>query len=88
MGWKLDIFQKFAVNFPAHGQIIPVKRTKSPHPGLYIAVKCPKAGPKIGTSKTPLNKTSLTLLHRQRNKGETVLIGSSIPRFRWSVLIC
>ena len=25
MGWGFDIFQKFAVNFPAHGQIIPVK---------------------------------------------------------------
>ena len=25
MGWGFDIFQKFAVKFPAHGQIIPVK---------------------------------------------------------------
>ena len=24
-GWGFDIFQKFAVKFPAHGQIIPVK---------------------------------------------------------------
>ena len=24
MGWGFDIFQKFAVKFPAHGQIIPV----------------------------------------------------------------
>ena len=23
-GWGFDIFQKFAVKFPAHGQIIPV----------------------------------------------------------------
>ena len=25
MGWGFDIFQTFAVKFPAHGQIIPVK---------------------------------------------------------------
>ena len=25
MGWGSDIFQKFAVKFPAYGQIIPVK---------------------------------------------------------------
>ena len=25
MGWGIDIFLKFAVKFPAHGQIIPVK---------------------------------------------------------------
>ena len=25
MGWGFNIFQKFAVKFPAHGQIIPVK---------------------------------------------------------------
>ena len=24
MGWGFDIFQKFVVKFPAHGQIIPV----------------------------------------------------------------
>ena len=25
MGWGFDFFEKFAVKFPAHGQIIPVK---------------------------------------------------------------
>ena len=25
MGWGFDFFQKFAIKFPAHGQIIPVK---------------------------------------------------------------
>ena len=25
MGWGFDIFEKFAVKFPAHGQIISVK---------------------------------------------------------------
>ena len=25
MGWVFDTFQKFAVKFPAHGQIIPVE---------------------------------------------------------------
>ena len=28
MGWGFDIFQKFAVKFPAHRQIIPVKCNK------------------------------------------------------------
>ena len=25
MGWGFDIFQKYVVKFPAHGQVIPVK---------------------------------------------------------------
>ena len=25
IGWGFDFFQKFAIKFPAHGQIIPVK---------------------------------------------------------------
>ena len=32
MGWGFDIFQKFAVKFPAHGQIIPVKCNQIPPP--------------------------------------------------------
>ena len=28
MGWGFDIFQKFVVKFPAHGQTTPVKCTK------------------------------------------------------------
>ena len=38
MGWGFDIFQKFAVKFPAHGQIIPVKCTKISPPR---AAHCP-----------------------------------------------
>ena len=40
MGWGFDIFEKFPVKFPAHGQIIPVKCNQISHPGLHIAVKC------------------------------------------------
>ena len=36
------------------------------HPRLHIVVKFHKAGPKIGTTKIPLNKTLLTLQHHQR----------------------
>ena len=38
MGWGFDIFQKFAVKFPAHGQTIPVKCTKISPPR---AAHCP-----------------------------------------------
>ena len=38
MGWGFDIFQKFAVKFPAHGQTIPVKYTKISPPR---AAHCP-----------------------------------------------
>ena len=37
MGWGFDIFQKFAVKFPAHGQTIPVKCTNISRPGRHIA---------------------------------------------------
>jgi len=41
MGWGFDIFQKFAVKFPAHGQTIPVKCTKISPPQ---AAHCPYTG--------------------------------------------
>ena len=62
MRWGFDIFQKFAVKFPAHSQIIPVKCNQiSPPRGLHIAVKYPKAGPKKGTIKISPNKTLQSL---------------------------
>ena len=60
MGWGFDIFQKFAVKFPAHGQIIPVNCNQISHPGLHIAVH-PEAGPKKGTTKISPNKTLQSL---------------------------
>ena len=48
-------FQKFAVKFPAHGQIIPAHSSQMqpnfPNSGLHVAVKYPKAGLKKGTIK-------------------------------------
>jgi len=38
MGWGFDIFQKFAVKFPAHGQTIPVNCTKISPPWAAL---CP-----------------------------------------------
>ena len=32
MGWGFDFFQKFAIKFPAHGQIIPVKSNQISSP--------------------------------------------------------
>ena len=60
MGWGFDIFQKFAVKFPAHGQIIPVKCNQIPPPQA-AHVKYLKAGPKKGTIKISLNKTLQSL---------------------------
>ena len=61
---SFDIFQKFAVKSPAHGQIIPVKCNflKFPHPGLHIAIKYPKAEPQKGTMKISPNITLQSLL--------------------------
>ena len=57
-GWGFDIFEKFAVKFPAHGQIIPVKCNQI---SLHIAVKYPKAGPIKGTIEISPNKTLQSL---------------------------
>ena len=60
MEWRFDIFQKIAVKFPAHGQIIPVNCNQlSPSRG-DIAVH-PKAGPKKGTTEISPNKTLQSL---------------------------
>ena len=62
MGWVFDIFQKFAVKFPAHGHIIPVKCNQiSPLRAAHCAVKYPKAGRKKRTIKIFPNKTLKSL---------------------------
>ena len=62
MGWGFDIFLKFAVKFPAHGQIIPVKCNQiSPPRAAHCTVKYLKAGPKKGTIKISPNKTLKSL---------------------------
>ena len=62
MGQGFDIFQQFAVKFPAHGQIIPVKwnQISSPRAAHYTA-KYPKAGSKKGTIKISPNKNLKSL---------------------------
>ena len=60
MGWAFDIFQKFAFNFPAHGQIIPVKCNQI-SPPRAAHVKYLKARPKKGTIKISPNKTLQSL---------------------------
>ena len=67
MGWGFDIFQKFAVKFPAHGQTIP-NAQKCPHPGWHIAVNHSQAGCKKDARKTGklYNFHFLTLLRLQR----------------------
>ena len=42
MGWGFDIFQKFAVKFPAHGQINPVNCNQISPP--RAAHCCPSQG--------------------------------------------
>ena len=61
MGWGFDIFQKFAVKFPATGKSFQSNATKFPQPGLHIAIKYPKAEPKKGTMRIFPNKTLQSL---------------------------
>ena len=60
-GWGFDIFQKYAVKFPAHRQITPVKCNQIPPPRA-AHIKYLKAGPKKGTIKICPNKTLQSLL--------------------------
>ena len=60
MEWRFDIFQKIAVKFPAHGQIIPVNCNQLSPPRGDIAVHS-KAGPKKGTTEISPNKTLQSL---------------------------
>ena len=60
MEWRFDIFQKIAVKFPAHGQIIPVNCNQLSPPRGDIAVH-PKAGPKKGTTEISPNETLQSL---------------------------
>ena len=55
VGGDANIDPVTSVKFPAHGQIIPVKATKFPHPGLH------KAEPKKGTMKISPNTTLQSL---------------------------
>ena len=69
MGWGFDFFQKFAIKFPAHGQIIPVKYNQISPPQAAHCGPNPKAEPKKGTIKISPNKTLQSfrnLLHHQR----------------------
>ena len=61
-GLGIYIFQKFAVKFPAHEQIIPVKCNQIPPPrAAHCSVKYLKAGPRKGTIKISPNKTLQSL---------------------------
>ena len=61
-GWGFDIFQKFGVKLPAHGQIILVNCNQiSPPRAAHCCYKCPKAEPKKGTIKISPNKTLQSL---------------------------
>ena len=65
-------FKNLQSNFLLTGKSFQSNATKFPHPGLHIAVKYPKAGPKKGTIKISPNKTLqsqfiyIALLHHQR----------------------
>ena len=82
MGWGFDIFQKFAVKFPAHGQIIPVKCNQiSPPRAAHCAVKYPKAGPKKGTIKISPNKTLQSFINVAASPKIHVPVTAAIIRF-------
>ena len=82
MGWGFDIFQKFAVRFPARGKSFQSNATKFPHPGLHIAVKYPKAGPKNGTIKiSPSKLGNLYLYYVAASPKIHVSVTAAIIRF-------
>ena len=71
-GHGLTFFKNLQSNSLPTGKSCQSNATRFPHPGLHIAVKYPKAGPKKGTIKISPNKTLqslliyITLLHHQR----------------------
>ena len=82
MGWGFDIFQKFAVKFPARDKSFQSNATKFPHPGLHIAVKYPKAGPKKGTIKyRQIKLCNLYLYYVAASLKIHVLVTAAIIRF-------
>ena len=80
MGWGFDFFQKFAVKFPAHGQIIPVKCNQISPPRLHIAVN-PKAELKKGTIKISPNKSLLSFINVAASPKIHVPVTAAIVRF-------
>ena len=71
-GHGLTFFKNLQSNSLPTGKSFQSNASRFPHPGLHIAVKYPKAGPKKGTIKISPNKTLqslliyITLLHHQR----------------------
>ena len=87
IGWGFAAFQKFAVKFPAHGQIIPVNCNQIPQPGLHIAVH-PKAGPKKGTIKISQNKTLQSLFMNVTTSPKIhVPVKAAMIRFNHSIRV-
>ena len=60
-GHGLTFFKNLQSNSLPTGKSFQSNATRFPHPGLHIAVKYPKAGPKKGTIKISPNKTLQSL---------------------------
>ena len=87
MEWRFDIFQKIAVKFPAHGQIIPVNCNQLSPPRGDIAVH-PKAGPKKGTTEISPNKTLQSLfINVAASPKIHVPVTASVIRFNHSIRV-
>ena len=84
MGLGSDIFQKFAVKFLTTGKSFQSNATKFPHPGLHIAVKYPKAGPKKGTIKISPNKTLQSFINVAASPKIHVPVTAAIIRFNYN----
>ena len=52
MGWGFEIFQKFAVQCPAHGQIIPIKCNQICPPRAAHCYQISQGKMKISPNKT------------------------------------
>ena len=62
MGWGFDIFQKFAVKFPAHGQIIPFKCNQASPPQAAHCCQISQGRTQERHKKISPNKTLQSLL--------------------------
>ena len=80
MGWGFDFFQKFAIKFPAHGQIIPVKCNQISPPQAAHCCQS-QSWPTEGTIKISPNKTLQSFINVAASPKIYVPVTAAIIRF-------
>ena len=80
-GGDVTFFKNLQSNSLPTGKSFQSIATKSPHPGLHIAVKYPKAEPKKGTIKISPNKTLQSFINVAASPKIHVSVTAAIIRF-------